>query len=89
MHGYQSKWGSCFKFMIQSYYKEIITAKICQIIHALSSLDTSKPPHSMLLVSLDFEKVWIDSLIVKRYVLDLKFLLKNSYFTIRAFSNPK
>ena len=76
MHGYQSKWGSCFKFMIQSCYKEIITAKICQIIHALSSLDTSKPPHSMLLVSLDFEKVWIDGVIV----LDLKFFVQKLLF---------
>ena len=80
VHGYQSKWGSCFKFMIQSCYKEIITAKICQIIHALSSLDTSKPPHSMLLVSLDFEEVRIDNLIVKRYVLDLKFFVQKLLF---------
>ena len=34
----------------------------------------------MLLVSLDFEKVWIDSLIVKRYVLDLKFFVQKLLF---------
>ena len=34
----------------------------------------------MLLASLEFEKVWIDSLIVKRYVLDLKFFVQKLLF---------
>ena len=74
--------------MNQSCYKEIITAKLCQIIHALSSLDPTwfleKKSNSIFQkkkqIQMNRVRERLDGLIVKRYVLDLKFFVQKLLF---------